>query len=391
MPFLRVDEEARLILNDSGRDASPGQRQSAGASSADKGRLVEGIVAAMHELSGVNVERNVLLPGAGPRKREIDVLVSGRLAGHPVRIAIECKNEKGRIGVPKVDAFLGRLADVGIPSQHGIIVSSSGYTSGAIARAQSAGMRALVLTGLDKDRLASAVAEAFQSIVYLLLDVAQITITNNVPSSQHPQDMLVFYDREQQLCGSLPDLVWQKWREGALPMSIGESEIKMAIPDEWRTIVDGKAEPVLGAWLKVRVLGLVITLRGSSEQHALVDAVDGTVERLQVRAAFDGPGGTYPVRCAQTEAELTEILSEPRAVALSVGRIRLPRIRLGPMYWPPSERIAQELSLRMGAFVAGKGSDPRPLDFAELEGTDLRTIWEPVSGTYLAGGSGQVD
>lgn len=376
-----------------GADGKPGQRQHriAGASSGDKGRIVESIVAAMHELSGVSVERNVCLPGAGPRKREIDVLVSGSLGGYPVRIAIECKNEKRPVGAPKVDAFVGKLMDVGIPLQHGIFVSASGYTNGAVARAQSAGLRTLVLTGLDEARLASSVAEAFQSVTYLLLDVVRITVANNVPSVHHPQDILVFYDRDGCPRGSLPDLIWQQWLRGELPATIGEHEINAPVPDGWCTLVDGKAEPVLGAWFGVRVLGLVITIRGRSEQHLLVNAADKTVERLQVRATFDDDDGAYPVNTVQTESELSELLSKSGGLTLDIGRIRLPRIRLNSMYWPPSERTARKVSQLMEAFLAGRGPDPRPMEFAAIEGTDLRTIWEPTCSANAEGPADQAD
>lgn len=248
-----------------------------------KGRVVERIVAAMHELSGVNVERNVFLPGAGQRKREIDVLVSGSLAGYPVRIAIECKNERRPIGAPAVDSFVGKLIDVGIPSQHGIYVSTSGYTSGAVARAAKAGLRTLVLTGLDDSRVTSSVVEAFQSVIYLLLDVVQMSVENNVSTARHPQDLLVFYDSDGRLVGFLPDLIWRQWSRGELPASIGEHKIEVALPDGWHSVVDKKAEPVLRAWADVRVLGLVVTVRGQSEQHLLVNAADNTVEKLLPR------------------------------------------------------------------------------------------------------------
>jgi hypothetical protein len=79
------------------------------------------------------------------------VLVTGNMAGYPIRVAIECKNEQLPIGVPKLDAFVGKFKDIGIPVQQGIYVSVSGYTSGMIERATAAGIRPLVLTGLTAD------------------------------------------------------------------------------------------------------------------------------------------------------------------------------------------------------------------------------------------------
>ena len=64
--------------------------------------------------------------------------------GYPVRWVVECKNEK-LIGFEYIDAFVGKLKYVGIPSQSGIFVSASGYTKGAIERAKDDGIRALTL------------------------------------------------------------------------------------------------------------------------------------------------------------------------------------------------------------------------------------------------------
>jgi Restriction endonuclease len=66
--------------------------------------------------------------GGGGRKREIDVLLTRSIAGIPVSIAIECKNEAKKIGSPKIDAFVGKPQHVGIPPQFGIYVSTSDYT-----------------------------------------------------------------------------------------------------------------------------------------------------------------------------------------------------------------------------------------------------------------------
>src|SRR4051794_40207647 len=109
---------------------------------ADKGRLVEQIAAMLHETPDVTLESNARIPSLqGNGSREIDVLISCEVAGYSVRLAIECKNEKDPIGVERIDAFIGKLKDVGIPVQQGIYISASGYTAGAIRRARVEGIR----------------------------------------------------------------------------------------------------------------------------------------------------------------------------------------------------------------------------------------------------------
>ncbi len=75
---------------------SPGKKTA--SSSVAKGELVEEIVEKMHANPNVGVQRRVFLdPLAGSGKREIDVLLTSSVAGYPVRLAIECKNEKAQV------------------------------------------------------------------------------------------------------------------------------------------------------------------------------------------------------------------------------------------------------------------------------------------------------
>jgi hypothetical protein len=151
-------------------------------STREKGDVLENIIAEMHEVLGVIVERNVFLPaidGSG-RIREIDVLVTSDVAGYPVRIAIECKNEIDPTGIAKIGEFIDKLNDVGLPVQLGIFVSTSRYESGAIQRAKSVGIRTFLLQDVS-DKLSKAVKDAFQSKIYMLLTITNITVSNDIP------------------------------------------------------------------------------------------------------------------------------------------------------------------------------------------------------------------
>ena len=136
-----------------------------------KGDIVEQLVAAMHKTPDVKVETNVYLSTLdGKAEREIDILVSSKVAGYPVNIAIECKNEKKPTGVDQIDAFVGKLKHIGIPTQYGVFVSSSRYRSGAIARAQEAGIKTLLLKDTTEE-LSQIVRQSFQSVVFLLANI----------------------------------------------------------------------------------------------------------------------------------------------------------------------------------------------------------------------------
>lgn len=354
--------------------------ESKAGSSRDKGRVVERIVAAMHENPDVVITQNVFMPALGSRrrKREVDVLVTGSVAGYPIRIAIECKNERGKVGAPAIDAFVGKLKDVGIPPQCGIYVSANGYTSGAVERAAAEGIRTLVLTGLTDERFASEIAAAVQSIIFLMLDVTSMRAQNDIEASTEPWQMLVFYDQTGRPVSSLPDLVWEQWIDGALPEALGEHELELDIPEDWFTVVDGEPHPVGAISATVRVVGVVITIPGRFEQHTLVDASDGSVTRLRAHAEFERDSGSYVVHTLTSEQELEAATAGSQALSVRTSRMRLPRIRLSSMYWPVSERVAEEVGGKIEAFLAGKVPDPRPLSFEDVEGTDLATVWEPI-------------
>jgi hypothetical protein len=367
----------RAVSKRSDRKKRPGK--DAPPPSTAKGRLVEEIVEKMHGSSNVRVQRRMFLkPVGGGRKREIDVLLTSSIAGTPVSIAIECKNEAKKIGSPEIDTFVGKLQDVGIPSNFGIYVSVNGYTGGAIERARKAGIRTLVLTGLTKDRLSAAVTRAFQSMVYLFADIAQLQVQNEVSTVEEFADLSIFYDADGVPRATLGDMVWRAWVEGSVPSDLGEHELSFQVPDGWHNVVDGKKVPARTVSAVIRVVGFVVTFSGEARQHTLFDAANKRAERWMTDLAFDGSlEPSYPMRDFGAEEELREYLEKQEAVKV-VGRLRLPRIRAGAMYWPPSERTTKKVGELMEAYKAGKIPDPRPLKFAEIEGMDLNTVFEPI-------------
>ena len=361
------------------------RKRSQQSESARKGKLVEQIAASMHSVPGVRVEQNVRLPGRGTsrRKREVDILLTAAVAGYPVRVAIECKNERERVDAPRIDAFVGKLDDIGIPQQCGIYIARGGYTSGASERAREAGIRTLILTGLTDDGLTEVVAEAFQSVIYLLLKITHIRVTNEIDSTDNPHEMLMFFDESREYRGCLPDLVWRDWLEGKIPTTLDEHHHGLTIPQSWKQVVDGKTHPVPAASVTVRVFGLVVCLSGQATQHHLVDASSGTIEKSDTRMSFDAAGRTLEVTTVSTETELREHLNRRAGIRLTLGRFRLPRIRYGDIYWPVSERVAGRLA-ELAHQPSRLTPDSIKAELAGIEGTDLGAIWDPPAASYVA-------
>jgi hypothetical protein len=181
-----------------------------------KANILEDVVALLHEDPEVEVRKKVRLPtrANSSRKREIDVLVTGSLIDYPVRIAFECKNYGGKIGVAKIDEFNGKLEDVGIPVQHGIYVTAGDYTSDARERAEELGMRLLRLEGLTSDRLAAEVHEAFQSVIFLLAEVTGLNYSDvKADAPVLERDLKILRDAQGRDVGTVYDLIWTKWRD----------------------------------------------------------------------------------------------------------------------------------------------------------------------------------
>lgn len=68
-------------------------------------------------------------------KRQIDIWAVGRIVGLEVSVAVECKRRRRVVDVETVDAFVGKLIDIG--ADRGLIYSYSGFTNAAVARAIS--------------------------------------------------------------------------------------------------------------------------------------------------------------------------------------------------------------------------------------------------------------
>lgn len=367
----------------SGKRSSKGKAVSR-ASSSIKGHLVEQVVAKMYEWRDVEkVETRVHLPTRGnpKRTREIDVLLTMSPAGHTIQMPIECKNERKPIGAPQIDAFIGKLGDIDFPAQLGIYVSASGYTQDAIERAQEAGVTPLTLSGLTEDRLSSTVFAAFQSLVFAILEVESITISND--SSTNQAEAFSLYNEDDDFVGYLQDLIWQKWVEGEPSSIIGQYDLQIEVPESWHRIVAGKSEPIRTFEARVQVLGAVITIAGEAQAHALINAVDNTLGKQHVSALFPPvPSGSVTV--FGTEAELNVYLENQGALHVTIGRFRLPRISWGHLYWPPSKRVTRKLMGIMQAYASGEISTLPQLERAEVEGTDLSALWEPIWEAYPA-------
>jgi hypothetical protein len=356
-----------------------------------KGKLVELIVANLHKVEGVRVEQNVKIPpkyGSPKRRREIDVLIHSHVAGYPFKIAIECKNYKKVIGVGMIDEFRGKLEEAGLSPQQGIYVTTRRFTKDAVDRAQILGIRLLLLSGLSADRLTSEILKAVHSVIYLLAGLTRVEIktdivnTEDVPQLEDTGPMM-FCNAQGEANGAVPHEVWVRWFASQLPTEIGDHVIDMPISDDWFFVKDHKLEKVLSINITLHVAAHVVDFEGQATVHALWNQPNNTLSRFNGNVSITLQNGTKPLGVFHTEESLQDYLKTLAHPVKSAERVLLPRIWFNWCYWPPSLRMENIIEQRKQDFLSGKIGDFEPENQNEYEGTDLSTVWEPVSPNYF--------
>jgi len=95
-------------------------------------REVHAELSRLHEGALIRHDARILGVRSGVA-RQIDVLVDETVGGSLVRTAVDAKRRKRKIDVKEVEGFIGLLRDTCV--NRGIMVSASGYTAAALARA----------------------------------------------------------------------------------------------------------------------------------------------------------------------------------------------------------------------------------------------------------------
>lgn len=123
-----------------------------------KGRSFERTIRLIQESFGevpnVQVHSNYLIKSQTGRKREIDVLIIGRINGFEIKIAIECKDYSRRVQNRDIESFNSKCDQIRDINKR-VFVSSSGYQSGAIESANFFGIELLQTKDLSQEMIFS--------------------------------------------------------------------------------------------------------------------------------------------------------------------------------------------------------------------------------------------
>lgn len=94
-------------------------------------------------IKNIKVEHNISLEGRSGVQHQIDVLWRFKQAGIDHAVLIECKNYGSNLTLEKIRNFFGVLHDIG--NVRGIIVTKTGYQSGAAKFARHYGIKLKIL------------------------------------------------------------------------------------------------------------------------------------------------------------------------------------------------------------------------------------------------------
>ena len=206
-----------------------------------------------------------------------------------VRLAVECKNERKPVGKGMVQQFRAKLDEVGIPTQFGRMVSTSGYTRGAKASAHEAGISLLLLDGLDDSKASRQILEALQSVVYLVAQITEVSIISNSPRASTPE-LMSFFDAAEASAPFtvLPEMIRSVWlSEKYFRGDVNVFEIRFTPRDEVFQRVHGIPILIRAVIVTLQVVALVVDVAGTFSHTTLINIQSGEREKQRIDAQFD--------------------------------------------------------------------------------------------------------
>lgn len=105
-------------------------------------------------------------------KREVDVCIEADVAGHTVIVSLECRDHKRAQAVGWVEEMYAKHSR--LPTGRLVLVSSSGFTSGALTKAESYGIETVVPKDLTDERASKIASRA--RMVYTKLNLQTETV-----------------------------------------------------------------------------------------------------------------------------------------------------------------------------------------------------------------------
>lgn len=218
----------------------------------DLEKLVELIERRIHGNAEAIISSPAFLTDADTgERREHDIVIDFKHQHLQLRVAIECKDRKSKVGSPTIEGFWAKCQKTGVNS--GIVVSSSGFSAPALKKAEHFNIRCLSLSeaeGFDWCLCTGIFLSEPKIIDGLVECIAAEQIT--CPYKIYTSDNVEF---TSQAAGRLASMELQK----LLPLGVAGGPYKQIIElgpqDGYVVGFDGKRQDILAMnlWLIYRV------------------------------------------------------------------------------------------------------------------------------------------
>lgn len=176
-----------------------------------------------HLTPNTKVTKNEYLLGKSGVKRQVDVVVRYNLGQFNLLVVIDCKDWTNPVDIRDVGCFADFVEDVG--ANKGAIVCNSGFTSGALKRAQEKGIDLLRAADAEsKDwpvKLKIPTMCDFRYIEYYSYSVSHSAPTPFMMPATDPV-YLEIYNKDGVLIDMITNLIKKAWNENKLPNEPGE-------------------------------------------------------------------------------------------------------------------------------------------------------------------------
>ncbi len=351
------------------------------AESNDKGTLLEDIVTKIHAMNGLRATPRVKLPSRldPSRDREIDVLLETQVGPYPFQIPVECKNWGDPVGIEDIDAYQGKLNELGLNLRGAIYVSAGGYRSGAVSKADSLGIVLLDIEGLTEDRLAQDVFVAVTGTLFVFPSVSELKF-----QSAHASAQPSFFSPDGQFGGTMMDLVWKAWIEHP-SLLLGEIVGAEHVPSGWGSYVDGDFASVDVVEYRLLKEGHLLARKGTARKALLSGHADGTPRLAHFESEYESPFGHFELQRVLSEQELKEELNIDGPLISSLWRVKVPRVMydgpFGRFPWLPDDDLFHQLFAIHKNDPEGFASSESPHRLAF--GTDIGELFEAPSASYV--------
>lgn len=322
-----------------------------------KGEFLEQLTAFLYEIAGDKVSTNVKIPTVDGtnRKREIDVvlkLAPEDLGNTSLIIPIECKNYGKTIGVDQIDAFVGKLIDIGIDPSLGIYVAASKYSSGALKRAKAAGIQTLIARGLTKDRMAQKIEKLLHSVVFWVPEWISTSTFPFLPAhATYPDAIQAKLPPNSNWEIGAIDVAWKLWVSGSVPCEVGEHIIFIEKTETEKAICT------------IDVQAYQMSIIGKNKSSELADAKTEKPIKSHSQSTIEIPENAVELTKIRNLGHLTDLNKKSDILV----NLRLPRIRSMHVYWPISNETKQKI-------IEFKKTGEKP-SFEKLEGTNILNAW----------------